>query len=186
MMLVGLLIVTPPCFLGACSDGSSGSSECCSHSAPANDPGRCTSYAYACLCHLVGAVSSVTEGTIAGVHQEVDDPCRYPIATFDTVHGDATTAPTDGFVCGSLEEGDRVLFVVARSGVAPDSFRDSYLLEVKSDGNVALSCGKQAPALTKEDAIAALLAQTAQSPGSKECTGYLVALDPAWGLPQCN
>jgi hypothetical protein len=101
------------------------------------------------------------------------------------VHGDAAVVPPDAPVCGIAVFNDRAL-VPIRSGVDADYFSNTFMLRVKTDGNVELSCAMTTPPLKKEDAIAALLAQAVPTPGSKECTDYLVALDPAWAHTQCE
>lgn len=192
MACIGLLIVALPCLLGGCGGEdpfpqSTGPLDCCPSYAgsPAYTPGDCSSYAYACLCHRVADVAAVGEGTVRGAHQEVDDPCSYPYIEFDAVYGKDAMKPPNAPVCGTATDGDGVI-VPIRSGFDASYFSNAFLIRFKADGNVVLSCGSKAPALKKEDAIAALLAQTAPSAGSKECSDYLIALDPGWGLPECN
>lgn len=129
-----------------------------------------------CFCSSVISPTGVIEGTVLAKPSAQQIKVR-----IDAIHGSASgNFPGQEItVSASAEIGDAVLIQFATP-----SYGNVHRLQ---DGKVVLSCQLAIPALTKADAIAAMLATPMSSGGSTSaCREYLQKLDARWGESICD
>ncbi len=138
------------------------------------------SYAEACVC-TGGHATSVIEGEVLGVSADDDATLRVKV---EAIHGESAVAVVgeELLVYGGFPEGERILAEGDPNGPGAGGSQghaETFYGRFQIAGDtVVTGCADGAPQLTKQDAIAAMLAES--------CVDSLAKTDPAWTESQCG
>lgn len=133
-----------------------------------------------CFCSSVISPTGVLEATVQAKPSAGQVKVRV-----DAIHGSAggTVLGQELTISATAEISDAVLIQVGMNAQRMTTYGNVHRLE---GGNVALRCQLDTPALSKADAVAAMLAKEVSSGTSTACSEHLQRLDARWGESICS
>jgi hypothetical protein len=139
------------------------------------------SYAEACVCTTGRQATSVVEGVVLGVSADDDALLRVKV---EAIHGESAVAVVgeELLVYRRFPVGERILAEGDPNGPGAGGSQghsETFYGRFQISGDtVVTECAEGAPQLSKQDAIAAMLAES--------CVDSLAKTDPAWAESQCS